>query len=199
MGLFSFLFACKDKNINQGRIDLDNVTLEEITSRIDLEEGWNDVFLKMTSDKKTDTSHIYIAKGLYEGKVVGIEIEVNSNIKAGFQEGQMDGSGWAAKGVKIGSIGPESDEFVRALSTLYGQSSTNGFTNQEITATVFSLNDRPVNLDEPDYYKLKVFLNENSEELYSELYLNINTAKGEIELNEKDEEYRGSIIKNFEM
>lgn len=70
-----------------------------------------------------------------------------------------------------------------------------GFTKQTISATVFSLNEKNVNLAKNDYYKLKLFFEEDNEDLYSELYLNINTETKEIELHEKDEEYRVPIIK----
>lgn len=61
-------------------------------------------------------------------------------------------------------------------------------------ATVFSLNDKIADLDEKDYYKLKLCFNENDENLYSEIFLNINTEKKEIEIHEKDEGYRAPII-----
>ena len=43
--------------------------------------------------------------------------------------------------------------------------------------------------------KLSILLAEDDENLYSEIFLNINTDKQEIELHEKDEGYRESIIK----
>ncbi|MBO9573413.1 MAG: hypothetical protein J7497_14580, partial [Chitinophagaceae bacterium] len=66
MGLFSTLFGCKSNNSNAQRANVSgNNRLEDITSRIDPAEGWSDIFLKIISDSKTETSHIYIAKGLY--------------------------------------------------------------------------------------------------------------------------------------
>lgn len=196
MGLFSFLFGCKNNYSNAQTNNSDNTKIEEITSRIDPKEGWSDIFLKITEDTKTDISHIYIAKGLYKNKTVGLQIEVSSKIGAGIIDGKPDGkAGFVANAVQLKSIGQESDELVKALAELYKQPTNKGFTKQTISATAFSLNEKSVNLDKNDYYKLKLFFAEDDENLYSEIFLNINTDKREIEIHEKDEEYREPIIK----
>lgn len=193
MGFFSFLFGCKNNN-NQNVQKSNN--LEEITSRIDFEEGWKDVFLKIIEDKRTDSSHIYIVKGLYKEEIVGLQIEISSNINAGFIGNEIDHkNGFVLKGVSFKSIGKESDELVNALAELYEVPMKKSFTKQAISATVFSLNEEKVNLAKNGYYKLKLFFEEDNEDLYSELYLNINTETQEIELHEKDEQYRVPIIK----
>ncbi|MFY9311033.1 MAG: hypothetical protein WAQ28_18465 [Bacteroidia bacterium] len=76
---------------------------------------------------------------------------------------------------------------------MYKQPIDKGFAKQTISATAFSLNDKAVDLDKSDYYKLKLFFEE--ENLYSEVFLNINTNKREIEIHEKDEGYREPLIK----
>lgn len=196
MGLFSFLFGCKNNYSNAQTNNSDNTKIEEITSRIDPEEGWSDIFLKITEDTKTDISHIYIAKGLYKNKTVGLQIEVSSKIGAGIIDGKPDGkAGFVANAVQLKSIGQESDELVKALAELYKQPTNKSFTKQTISATAFSLNEKSVNLDKNDYYKLKLFFAEDDENLHSEIFLNINTDKREIEIHEKDEEYREPIIK----
>lgn len=155
MGLFSF-FGCKN---NAQTNKSENTKFEDITSRIDPEEGFIDIFLKIIEDTKTDTSHIYIAKGLYKNKTVGLQIEVSSNIRAGIVGGEIDSkNGFVLNGVQLKSIGEESDELVKALAELYKQHTDKIFTKQIVSATAFSLNDKAVNLDKNDYYKLKLFL-----------------------------------------
>ena len=198
MGLLTWLFGCKDnKGTAQTQIiNHDNVQLEDMTSRFDAEEGWNDIFLRITSVRKTDSTHIYISKGLYKDKVVGLQVEISSKIGAGIVGGEIDNkNGFVANGVKLKSIGKESDELVRALAELYKYPTTKEFSKQPITATVFSLNQKPADFNKKDYYKFKLFFEENDEHLYSEIFLNINTDKAEIEIHEKDEEYREPIIK----
>jgi hypothetical protein len=176
--------------------NFDNVILEDITSRIDKEEGWSDVYLKITSEIKTDISHVYVVKGLFCNKIVGIQIEISSKIQAGIVNGQLDSKvGFARNAVQFKSIGQESDEFIKAISNIYKQTTEKGFTKQTVSSTAFSLNEIPVKLDKKNYYKLKLFFEENNEELYSELFLNINTKEHEIELHEKDVDYRSNLIK----
>ena len=196
MGLFSVLFGCRgDKSKAQEPTEGKAITLEEITARIDTAEGWSDIFLKITSDVKTSTTHVYEAKGLHKGKLVGLRCEVRSDIKAGLGKRKPTQAGFVSHGVVLGSLGEESDELIKALAELYGQPAPVAFAQGRITTTAFSLNEIPVDLDGKALYKLKLFFAENNEELYSELFLNIDTEKREIELAEKDESYREALIK----
>ena len=136
--------------------------LQDITQRIDPEEGFIDVFLKITDETKTDTSHIYLAKGLYKDKTIGLAIEVNANIPAGIVDGDISAEGsFVPNGVKLSSIGAESDTFIQALAELYGVATTKGFTKDPIYATAFSLNEMPVDLNQSEYYRLKLFFEED--------------------------------------
>jgi len=106
MGLFSYLFGCKNNDSSAQTNNSDNTKLEDITSRIDPEGGFIDIFLKIIEDTKTDTSHIYIAKGLYKDKTVGLQIEVSSKIRAGIVGGEIDNkNGFVLNGVQLKSIG----------------------------------------------------------------------------------------------
>jgi hypothetical protein len=46
--------------------------------------------------------------------------------------------------------------------------------------------------------KIKLFFNEESDTLYSELFLNIDVKKNRIHLAEKDPSYRQSIVQSLE-
>ena len=200
MGLLSFLFGCKNDNGQKINLltdsDTTKIILEEITAHIDTAEGWNDIFLKIVSDKQTDSSHVYIGKGLYKGKTVGLQCEVKKGIAAGLiQSGEINKNAFVSNGVKLTSIGQESNDLVKSLSELYQFPTTKPFTMQTITTTAFSLNQNKVDLNIKDYYKFKLFFEENTEDLYSELFFNIDLTRQIIELHEKDEEYRENIIK----
>lgn len=196
MGLFSALLGCgQNNNIEQNTSSL---KLEDITSRTDTSEGFSDIFLTITSDLKTDKSHIYIGKGLYKGKTIGLEFELTSNIPYGItSDGEVNSkSGFVRNGVKFTSIGQETDDLLKALAELYNVRTEKTFSKNKISATVFSLNQKEADLDKGDYYKFKLFFNEDGdEESYGELYLNLNTIEKIIELHEKDPEYRKPLIK----
>ena len=197
MGLLSFLFSCKNNNAEtQKQIKLVNVQLQDISSRIKHDDGFSDIFFKIVSDAKTDSTHIYIAKGLYKKQVVGLQFEVNTLFNAGIVNGNVNKEGFLSNAVRLTSTGAESDAFIRALADLYEQPVTKniGFTKQPVSATAFSLNQTSVNLDQKGFYKFKLFFEENNDSLYSEIFFNINTYKGEIELPEKDVEYRKPLI-----
>lgn len=183
MGLFDKLFNSKKE-----------IPLEDMTSRLEEPDGWNDVFLKITETDYNNTYKIYTCKGLYKNKLVGLKIEVRTDIKAGITaDGNIDpDNGFAHEAVRLLSIGEESNEFIRSLSSLYGFPTNNSFIAASPWLTVFSLNQKPVALNLKDIYKLKLFL--QTEDDYAELFLNINTMDNEIELHEKDEDYRGSVI-----
>ncbi|MFN9998775.1 MAG: hypothetical protein ACK52X_04045 [bacterium] len=199
MGLFTWLSACKNTD-NKSDITSDNKTntLKEITSRFDTAEGWHDVFFSIVNSTSTDSTRTYICKGLHKGKTVGFQIEIRSDMGAGITPaGELNSQkGFIKNAVQFKSIGEESNELIKVLGDLYGKPTIKTFSRQTIWLTAFSLNQQPVDLDKKNYYKLKIFFDQD-ENLYSELYLNINTQTSEIELNEKDEEYRDGVIKNL--
>jgi hypothetical protein len=199
MGLFTWLFGCKNADNKQDMTsDNKTVILKEITSRFDADEGWHDVFFSIVSSTSTDSTRTYICKGLHKGKTVGLQVETRADMGAGITPaGELNSQiGFIKNAVQFKSIGEESDELIKVLADLYGKPTTKPFSKQTIWLTAFSLNQKPVDLDKKDYYKLKIFFDQD-ENLYSELFLNINTQTGEIELNEKDEEYREGVIKNL--
>lgn len=197
MGLFSWLFGCQTNDSKKENVsnDTTKINLEEITAHIDSSQDWNDIFLKIISETETDSSHIYISKGLYHGKTVGLKSEIKKEIKAGIVSGQMNQEGFARNGIKLITIGHESDELIKALSELYKFPTTKPFTKSIIPISLFSLNEKAINLESKDYFKFKLFLAEDSETLYGEIFFNIDLGKRIIEINEKDEDYRKNIIK----
>lgn len=193
MGLLTCLFGCKNSGNNiENKISL----LKEITSRYDPNEGWHDIFLKITSSISTDSSKILTCQGLYKGKVVGLQIELKSNIGPGITDnGELNPQiGFVYNAVQLRSNGEESNNLIKALSYLYEKPTEKAFTKKTNWLTVFSLNKTSVDLSKNNNYKLKIFFDQD-EDIYGELFLNINTTVGEVELNEKDQEYRDNIIK----
>jgi hypothetical protein len=196
MGLLSILFGCGhagDKSQSNR-----SKQLYEITSRTDTSEGFRDLFFSITSDTKTDTSHIYIGQGLYKNKTVGLKIEVKSPLPAGItSSGELNSKGgvvWNA--VKFISTGKESDNLVFAIAQIYNEPAENVFTKEVLSPTLFSLNQEDVDLDKLGYYKFKLFFNDNSddENKYAEMFLNVNTEERIIELREKDQGYRKGLL-----
>ncbi|MCW3073229.1 MAG: hypothetical protein JWP69_298 [Flaviaesturariibacter sp.] len=174
--------------------------LEDITSRFNSEEGWNDIFLKIINQRDNKESVIYIAQGLYNEQIVGLSVEVRKNMAAGLlPSGEINQDAFYRDGIKFFSNGQESDTLLKALSTLYQFPTSNTFskTIEGEGAMTFSLNELPVDLCRREHYKFKLFFHDNSEDLYCEIFCNIDLTKNIIELHEKDEEYRENIIRTF--
>ena len=198
MGLFSTLFGCGQNNDKKQQTN--SPKLADITSRTDTSEGFSDIFLTITSSIKTDTTNIYIGQGLYKNKLVGLKFEINSKLPFGItSDGEINSKGgFVRKGVKFISIGQESDELINALSDLYNEPIKKLFSKNIISATVFSLNKTDADFSKNDYYKFKLFFNDDGDEnSYAEMFFNVNTAEQIIELHEKDHDYRKPLLKAF--
>jgi hypothetical protein len=188
MGLFSFLFGCDDSKKVQ-----DN-DLIEITSNT--EEGFQDIVLNIVDSKRTKNGdYEIIAKGKNIQEIVGLKIKIKDKLKAGLLRGGLDSTAVELNGVSFFSIGKETDTLIKVLSKLYGHPTDKSFTTNAISFDMFSLNDEEAELGK-GYFKFKLFFDSyDTLGLYSELFLNINLPNGEIEINEKDVEYRENLVK----
>lgn len=172
--------------------------LEDITSRFSPEEGWNDIFLKITDRADNKDSVVYTAKGLFENQIVGLKLQFKKNMEAGLlPTEEINQNAFYRDGIRFFSIGEESDKLLKVLSTLYGYPTNKSFSQAIDGAMAFSLNQIPVDLYSKEHYKFKLFFNDNSENLYCEMFCNLDLIDDIIELHEKDEEYRENLIKTF--
>ena len=137
LSFFTFLFGC-NKSANSSFSNLN-----EITEVSEQEEGFKDIVMNIVSEENMKDSHIYIAKGLFHSKKVGLKFEVKSNMQKGVNnDGSLDAkNGFIRDGIKISSIGEESNEFIKALSQIYGLPTEEKFTSDILAPTSFSLNN----------------------------------------------------------
>jgi len=85
LGILASFFSC-----GKSKKD-DHLVLEDITSKANKEEGYNDIYLKIIEETKTPSTHNYTAKGLYKNTVVGLKFEVKSNMPKGIEvDGSLD-------------------------------------------------------------------------------------------------------------
>ncbi len=190
MGILNSLFGPKANGQTNELI--------ELTSNQDEEEGWQDlIFTVANKELQTNGYWNITCKATHKGSVVGFRIFILEGIEAGIMNNDIDNSKFVRDAVRIEGIGDESDELITVMSMLYGETIVDNFTDESLNYTVFPLNQQKADLDS-GYFKFKLFFDDTEElGLYSELYLNPNFPNGTIELNEKDEEYRGNIIKHM--
>ncbi|ULT23240.1 hypothetical protein KUH03_29100 [Sphingobacterium sp. E70] len=87
-----------------------------------------------------------------------------------------------------------SDNFTRALSTLFKTEASSFKMLDTIGSTAFVLSGQPEYFDE-EYIKTKIFFDDtNEKDSYAEWYVNIDLKNRILELREKDQEYRKNII-----
>ena len=174
----------------------ENIELIEITSKQEPESGFQDIVLTIT-EYKIDKNGYYliIGKGKYKNKEVGLKFTVNGNMKNGIIEGNIDKSAFFKDGIAIESIGEISNNFIQILSSLYRLPLKENFSSNKIYFTCFPLEEKDFKLENDDI-KTKLFYEDpTNANLYCEIFCNINIPKKEIELLEKDEEYRDNILK----
>ena len=190
MSIFTTLFGCGQEK---------GGSLKKITEIKNQDPNFADLSLNIISKKREGNYTSFIGKGLYKNKIVGIEVLLINDIEPGIVNDQISQNGFNKHGVIIKSIGEQSDEFLAALCELYSMKVSKNFRKHNISATIFSLNSEKVNFNNStSYYKFKIFLNdESNEDDYAELYINIDLKNQELEIFEKDNEYRKAIIKVF--
>jgi hypothetical protein len=106
MGLFSSLFGCRDNK---------NADLVEITSRA--EEDFQDFVFTIVDSKLTDGQYEITAKGKNKQEIVGLKIRLKNNLKPGFVGDEVDNSAFESNGATFYTIGQESDNLIRRISS----------------------------------------------------------------------------------
>jgi hypothetical protein len=159
------------------------------------ESVWGgDILLSITNIKQVGNLKIYTAQSIYKNKVVGFAIQVpnNTNGKSGFGDR-----------ITINSLGVVSDNLRKALAEIYKvKIDNNGSFVKSITASYVDLGQffqsaigKKTDQLMRGMREIKLFFENSNYE--AELYLNIKEDDKQIQLREKDIEYRQSIIQFF--
>lgn len=95
------------------------------------------------------------------------------------------------------STGFESETFIKSLATLYGATVNDVSVPEKVYAQVVGLACNPEQIEELPC-KMKFFFNpDGKEDLYSEVFINIDTVAKELEFNEKDNDYRAPLLRSL--
>jgi hypothetical protein len=154
------------------------VTLCEITARQDPEEGFQDIALSIQSNTHdaASGSAVIRALGRHGSRLVGLNIAIGS------------------EGVVFSSLGDVSHALVDVLARLYGVRVRAPRMRRSVGFVAHALQGDPAFLaNEPVRLKLFPRVGWRCWE-YCELYLAVDVARGEVEIREKDEDYREGVI-----
>ncbi|MDR3008021.1 MAG: hypothetical protein LBV59_08825 [Sphingobacterium sp.] len=165
--------------------------------QIDVSEDDDFVDLQLTITKywkDDDEHHIVQAKGLWGRETVGLAIAFRPDMKLGIVDTEVDKQRFYREGINFYSIGKLSDNFTKALNSLFKIEGTSSKMHDTIGSTAFIVSGQPEYFDE-EYIKAKVFFDDGNEKHhYAEWYVNIDLKHNILELREKDPEYRKNII-----
>lgn len=157
------------------------------------EEGWGaDIKLSIVEKSENDTLHIYKAVSSYNGQELGLLVSVPK---------RKEGDKGFGQGISFKSIGTQSDYLLRTLYQLYKQTGdTTASFVKDINVTYVNLKEfaKAVAGQEGQYTaasEYKLFFEGKDDEDYAEIYLNVNPTDNWIELREKDEEYRPTVLR----
>ena len=162
------------------------------------EGGFQDLLLPISRYRCTEDGACLIeARGLYGGVEIGLRARIAGGMKEGFVGDTVNEEAFLEDGVELQSLGEPTRALAYALSRAYGVKFKSETLRGSISLTSIPLEGTPKKI-ESEPLKLKVFHDPKEEEgLYFELYLNIDLKKKTLELAEKDEEYRQSILRTF--
>ncbi len=193
--LAALLFASCGNSTNSSQ-SATGPSLEKFTN--DKTAVKQQLFLRIVDESQTDSSHIYVAKSVFEQDTVGLQVEVLKNIKPGVNgQGRPVEDGFVRGALKLSSIGAESDALVKSLATIFGSQSSGAFSSAVIEPTVFSSNTIEVDLTKKSTYSFKLFF-DNSIGEPAEVFVTLDLYKRSFEIGEKDASYRAQFLSALE-
>jgi hypothetical protein len=190
--ILSIAVGCSDEE-STTRVDIDTgmgVKPPQIAAK--LEEGFVDLSFALESRKHDSAvGERLVAIGQDGERAVAFAILIESGWKDVKFEG-IDLPTYQGR-IVIESVGPPSDELVRAIDRLYVTNAGATKMQRETRFTGISLGGNPSDLDAGPT-KIKLFFESEAEDRYAEVFLNIDVRARSIELNEKDPDYRRPVV-----
>lgn len=160
------------------------------------EEDIQDLEFDIVEHHVINERNYFRVYGQLHDEIVGFDVLINRDMIPGWDNGDINSEAFYFEGIRLKSIGKESDAFIKALLDLYGYQGELQF-EDEISFTCSALEGDPRNITNDDL-KFKVFFDDNNElGLYCEAYMNISIKNKIFELKEKDIEYRENILKTL--
>ena len=160
------------------------------------EDGFVDLTFTISNSKKLESgSYEVVVKGNLKGNIVGFAIELLPTWNPQAVEGIDSPFYWGEAFFK--NTGAESVAFIRSLASLYGATVSGVSVSNEVYAQVVGLASNPEQL-EVSPCRMKFFFNpDGEEELYSEVFINIDLSEKRLEFNEKDNAYRAPLLRSL--
>jgi hypothetical protein len=160
------------------------------------EDGFVDLTFQNIESKSTNNgNNEYFAKGILNDSKVGFSIEFLPEWKPQDVEGIDEAFYWGEANFK--TTGSDTKNFLSVLATLYGAELKEFEIPNSVYAQVVGLACNPKEIAHKPC-KMKFFFNpDGDEELYSEVFINIDLEAKTLEFNEKDNDYRAPLLRSL--
>lgn len=172
--------------------NLGNPILEQFS-----EEGFIDCVFRISDLIESDEFFNFHASASSNGTIVGMDIAIRKDIKAGFDaKMNITKDRIYHHGVSFIRSGTESDQLIARIASLYGLAHAEEQMISKETFTAIALHEGEINL-RTDAVKIKIFgrdVEPFDEAAYYESFFNVDLANGLVRWNEKDQEYRKPLI-----
>jgi hypothetical protein len=165
------------------------------------EEGFVDCTFRIADISSDPEHHRLRLVASHQGVAVGLSVVVRRGIRGGFNpEMELISEHVYRPAVEFLRSGPESDELMTALATLYSVPAQNLRMVDAISFAGIALHQGDVDMENQPV-KIKLFGRDSEEEIerdeYFESFFNLDLASGFVFWNEKDPDYRGPLIRGL--
>lgn len=165
------------------------------------EHGFVDCTFRIEDISSDAEHHRLRLTASHNGVTVGFSAVIRRGIRGGFdEEMKLIQEHVYGSAVEFLRSGPESDELVRGLATLYGQPVPKIRMVDAISFTGIALHQDDVDM-ETQPIKIKLFGHDSDEEVergeYFESYFNLDLSSGFVFWNEKDLDYRVPLLRGL--
>ena len=161
------------------------------------EEGFVDTILKINNFEERNKSYKFHLSASYNEKLLGFDVEVMKGFKSAFDgDANLIHENVIKKGVIFRRSGEESDRLINVLSKLYGLECKPRKMKKEETYTGIALHQAEIDMTN-EVVKIKIFGRDSGEDFeseYNESFFNLDLVGGYVYWNEKDQDYRASLI-----
>lgn len=159
----------------------------------DEEDGFVDLVFSIKEFSIHNSYYEIRVENEYKNQIIGFGLQILKGMKPGVVGSEIDNSAFYKKSIKLISIGEKSDKFLSSISEVYKIPTTKANLVKNIELTSFALEGNPTDL-EHSHINFKVFHDVPEQDRYWEMYFHIDVSKKEVQLHEKDLEYRKPII-----
>lgn len=164
------------------------------------EEGFVDLTFEIVDLVEDVEFYRFNLAASFDENVVGMGVMVRKDMRAGFDSNMdLDREHVYRHGVRVFSAGDRSDRLVAAISKLYEDPGPNWRMVDEETFTAIALHQGEIDMATQPI-KLKIFGRDSEpfdEEAYYESFFNVDLPNRLVFWNEKDQDYRASLLRGI--